>query len=278
MSKRSQAKLGTCRLCQQSRVLKNSHILPSWMFRRLLPGDEKQFIRIGEGAIVLTNNNFREYLFCEDCEKIFKVDEDHVVAISRHDDGTFSGRDGLRVIPILQPEDPHRDASAIGPASLGRFAIGVYWRASVSTHFSMTLPPDVSEGVRLFLLGQAGLPDNVTLVATVLVPEEPWDPATTRPDELSSSPSRLEEFDGVGVASFVVFGFSFRLYVFPTSGAHKASTIARLDLLRAPTPLVLLTDGSTEYRHWRNKRANSEAKGKRLLELIQAQTSEGGRM
>lgn len=242
--------VGVCRLCQRQRELCDSHILPSWCFKRLLLGGrEKQFVRLGEGKIIAGNDNLTESLLCAACERILKIDEDYVAAVSRKNDGRFLAREALRPIPLFA-NSPARDANALDTLKVARFALGVFWRASVSRQFRLALFPSLEDQLRLFLLEQKPLPDSVTLVLSVLLPA---DPAEAPVDQLLTAPSELKDFGDCHAVSLVVFGLSFRFILNNTTGQNP--TFGQADLLKST--LVLLSDGSAEWDHWLEAGAKS---------------------
>lgn len=62
-----------CRLCLQPKALRNSHIVPEFLYRDLYNGDGHMMGITGEGTKgwAKVQKGLRELLFCDDCEQLF---------------------------------------------------------------------------------------------------------------------------------------------------------------------------------------------------------------
>src|SRR5436190_1040758 len=82
-----------CRLCRLPKVLKNSHIIPSWVFRRIIDGNSAGVpaspVRISADTWILDPDQRAEKLLCVDCEALLEPAESYVADVSRQNNGNF---------------------------------------------------------------------------------------------------------------------------------------------------------------------------------------------
>ena len=62
---------GTCKLCEADGELRESHILPSFVYRWLKSSSGTGFIRFGENPNLRSQDGFKTYLLCGECEGLF---------------------------------------------------------------------------------------------------------------------------------------------------------------------------------------------------------------
>ena len=167
-----QETIGTCRLCLARGSLRNSHIMPSWAYKRILDDgqDSKQPVRMSDGLAVKTNAQFKEHLLCGDCEQVFSRWENAVSQLVVQGDGTFPW---LAALPHSVPGKP-ADSSGLDTDTITRFAASVLWRASVAkTVPEVSLGPTYDEAFRLFLQGKADFPSSASLIVSLFTPAPP---------------------------------------------------------------------------------------------------------
>ncbi len=114
----------TCKLCQTDKPLKNSHIIPEFIYRPLY--DEKHRFHI-LATMKSTKNahlqkGIREKLLCDDCEAKLSVYERYVSLIFSGAIATTTTRNGKQV--ILEGLDYEK---------FKLFALSVLWRAGISS-------------------------------------------------------------------------------------------------------------------------------------------------
>lgn len=63
--------IGTCRLCRKSKILRKSHIIPSFVFKWLKDTSATGFFRPGINPNKRTQDGAKQYLLCDDCEQLF---------------------------------------------------------------------------------------------------------------------------------------------------------------------------------------------------------------
>ena len=62
---------GTCRLCSGGGKLRKSHIIPSFVYKWLKETSGTGFIRFGYSPNLRTQDGFKLYWLCDECEKLF---------------------------------------------------------------------------------------------------------------------------------------------------------------------------------------------------------------
>lgn len=176
-------------------TLVESHILSAWCYRALQCDDgstsHREPLVLRRGIISHSSHQVKEHLLCEECELRIKVAEDYVkprVATPM----TFPLLTELRATasPIPLSGGCAYVADGVDAPKLVNFALGVVWRASVSStpETSGVALGSYSEPVRRYLLEEKhdAFPENVTVALGVI--DQPWNeyhgavemPKTTR--------------------------------------------------------------------------------------------------
>jgi hypothetical protein len=94
----SSEKRQTCALCQQNRLLWNSHIIPEFLYHPLYDDDIRRYNTFGqEGGpeLGLAQKGEREYLLCDECEQRFAEYERFAAVFSVAQSRPFRIRRGL---------------------------------------------------------------------------------------------------------------------------------------------------------------------------------------
>lgn len=124
------AHLGTCRLClSRNVVLRESHVIPRWAYRRLLQNGGLVQV-IGRDAVP-THEQLTEHLLCHDCEQLCGRTERKVSELT----AKRYARLGRMLGPTIAASadfDVRQVPEHIAEC-LARFAAIMVWRASVST-------------------------------------------------------------------------------------------------------------------------------------------------
>lgn len=239
--------IDVCRLHRGAPVpLRNSHIMPSWAFKRA-SGDAGQHVLLTNSAASLSNYQFREHLLCADCEQRIGVLERYASTIVRQADGTFPARALARELPMGDPRLLCGDV--LDSTSIVKFASSVFWRASVSTRFpDLVLGDDSDEAFRRFLPGEAAFPDSARLIVTLIdCPGAPVDQVVLAP-----AGRRADAYHRA--YAFALFGMAFTLAV----GQPPLS----MDLLCfVRTSLVTVTAGEAELELIARVTGQSEVRG-----------------
>src|SRR5438128_878337 len=125
---RAQRVFGTCRLCEQDRSLRKSHVAPKFLWKTSgMTGDKRSFSIRSTTHPHLSEHHrqdgFKEHLLCEDCEGQFSRYEDYSRRI-------LFGRKS----PVLQRPAGHYIWDGLNYAKLKLFQMSLLWRMGISSH------------------------------------------------------------------------------------------------------------------------------------------------
>ena len=220
-----------CRLCRNTALLCDSHLMPAAVYRTLRSKKAKNPnpMTFGAGFAYQSSDQFKDYLLCEECEARIRVGgEDWVLANSLRA-GAFPLLDTLRT---AQPEWNDRDIRIysfaripeIDCSALIYFAASVFWRAAAHTwrtkrqSVHIDLGP-YEEPFRSFLLDQTQFPQTAALALVVL----------ERAGEYAINPLSRND-DGYHEHQFTIPGMAFTLYV----GGRLREELVLMNLAPAP--------------------------------------------
>lgn len=79
MSKNNDEKFGTCALCRQECILKKSHIVPKFVFKKIMNSSPIRGMRNLDEPNLRKEDGYTKHLLCEDCEGRFSKLEDKFV-------------------------------------------------------------------------------------------------------------------------------------------------------------------------------------------------------
>ena len=169
--------MDVCKLCLQLKDLRDSHMLPSAVWRLLNePGHKLRHpILMTEKVAVTTSRQIHDYVLCDDCEQRFnRMGEHYTIRQMR-------GKRGFPLLHRLRSAQPvasaetvrlyHGAAIGVDTEKLAYFALSVVWRAgayewknlySDKSTYSIDLGPFL-EPMRQFLVGAAPFPVNVSV-------------------------------------------------------------------------------------------------------------------
>jgi len=150
--------LGNCRLCHQSRLLQDSHILPEFVFRPAYDIRHTAIqIDLDQGKKFKQQKGFSEQLLCDDCEHIFNKWE------------TYFSRIWFHPTHRLRPLRLENDiiiTQGIQYTIFKLFHLSVVWRSGISslTEFKNVRLGTQEEKIRKRLLANdPGDPDDYTM-------------------------------------------------------------------------------------------------------------------
>ncbi|MBI2470715.1 MAG: hypothetical protein HYV59_05660 [Planctomycetes bacterium] len=63
--------IGTCQLCRKSKILRESHIIPNFVFKWLKDTSATGYLRPGSNPNKRSQDGVKQYLLCDDCEQLF---------------------------------------------------------------------------------------------------------------------------------------------------------------------------------------------------------------
>ena len=153
----------SCRFCKEEKILRNSHIIPEFIYKPLY--DEKHRFNVlsnlGAKRPPKLQKGVRERLLCTDCEG-------HISQFEQYASHVFSGRAGV----TASRQGNFVQLDGLDYRKLKLFALSVLWRAGVS---SLGFFGKVSLGVheprirRMILEGDPGLPSDYPFVMSLVV-------------------------------------------------------------------------------------------------------------
>lgn len=135
----------TCRLCQEEKTLKNSHIIPELAFKpaydensraielTLIPSKKKKL-----------QKGYREYLLCGDCEQ-------HIGKYEKYFNDTWYQRGKCPEYPV----DPHTKIDCLDYAKFKLLHLSILWKASIASiemFRQVKLGPHHEEKLRTMIL------------------------------------------------------------------------------------------------------------------------------
>lgn len=244
--------IGTCQLClQPNKELKWSHIVSSWLYKRLRElgsSIDSDLVEVSDEVAMISSRQVRTHLLCEGCEQLIGVDEKYVSGIGLQPDGSFPLRDrsslarvdqGYRVLDLSQFDLP----------KLRRFACSVFWRADVAQIDPIVDLCGDREGLRLMLLNGSPMPSTVGLLARIVLP----DPEGMPTDRYFSFPQTQKNSD---LHVFVAVGIRFDLY------GNNSMPARLLPLSLSPSGMGVGDNGCRIREMLQKKASNSQPAGK----------------
>jgi hypothetical protein len=161
---------GDCRLCLASGVeLRDSHIMPKFSYRKArASGAAGDPVHIRGGKAFQTSEQRKEPLLCGLCEQRLAQVEGRIATLLPHAEADASTARLLGLVGLVQDVSGGYRRVPLGSVSkqdLAYFAASLFWRASVSSLYNMSLDAGVAEALRRYLLGQAAFPAELALVA-----------------------------------------------------------------------------------------------------------------
>src|ERR1700674_5236900 len=174
-------KHGICKMCLLEKDLVLSHLMPKALYAYCYK-DEHRPIKYGDGFLLPTDRQTKDYLLCKDCEDILnKGGESWITDKLATWERTFPLYDMLTKLPADFDEDGMMVYFAaknpeIKVDKLTHFALGLFWKASVHPWKGGRTEPRIelgpySEDIRKWLIGEGDLRENVYIIAAVERPE-----------------------------------------------------------------------------------------------------------
>lgn len=216
----------TCRLCQLSKELVGSHIMPQSMYKAVGRSNqpfESDLVQVDatKGTAVRTSKQLKQKLLCSDCERILSQrGEDYFARICYQGKEKFKLRERLVKITPTQFSGGRKIwfeqdvANELDTNAIKHFFIRILWLHSICTVlgfasvYSGALGQKYREHFRKYLFGNCVFPLNVQIYAYVDENAENWSsishPTCQRTHDLGVS---------VRTHSFVVPGCRVRVIV-----------------------------------------------------------------
>ncbi len=169
--------VGVCALCQETKSLCLSHLIPAFIHR--LVKRNQELVVVASDKTYSSSLEIREHLLCSACEEVFGKAERSVSQLFIQRDGRFPLRDRLLDAPTLVGDEYSsvKSGRALRDEELKMltyFALSVFWRGSVGTwEYGGRRPKKnclggkYEETLRRYLLGKADVPDSMSLMVMV---------------------------------------------------------------------------------------------------------------
>jgi hypothetical protein len=233
----SNMNLGTCKLCEKSALLHQSHIIPSSLHKITKDNNGKNVrIMVGKSVNEKNQRDLKEEMLCTACEKLLSTFEKRTIELLRP--AWKSSRMARRSYPI----------PAISIAHVLMFTYSVFWRASIAKSFSdYKLPTMIEERLKRFLLGEeflgpSDLPISLGFLKSLREIVAGWE-VIQYPASFDVAPGYLcsnflcmgivfsmispAEYEPLGLAPFVTLGE--RYLIVPASPIVAQQTVAIME-------------------------------------------------
>jgi hypothetical protein len=170
---------GVCKLCLETKPLQESHFMPAALYPRARKPSFASRHRIV--ALDSKDKHIKDYVLCSDCERRFDQNgESQVLYWVSPKSKTFRLGQRLRVA-LPRDHNPHDLSDLYSGEDIGvdmdrfaYFAISIVWRGAVHDWMMPdgTVRPhdalgDFVEPMRLYLLGQAPVPSDTSVIVLV---------------------------------------------------------------------------------------------------------------
>lgn len=212
MRRKQSAPVGVCKLCLQTRVLQDSHMMPKALYRLSrwegMPNPNPMVL--SERGRIQTSKQIKDYVLCHDCEQRFSQNGENYALGQVHLKGRF---------PLLQTLQSskqrtsggftfHYDVLTLGvkKEKLAYFALSVFWRASAHIwHRDKTIPViqlgKHEEQIRTYLSGISPFPTSVALMLYVCT--DPYSQNTFYEPSLGIANPKGWSFQARGLNSYL---------------------------------------------------------------------------
>ncbi|MFZ6745962.1 hypothetical protein ACO0LC_22280 [Undibacterium sp. JH2W] len=198
---------GACALCLKDAVLKDSHLTPQWIYRRIRDaGNGKDDpVRVANGSACMTSQQVKKTLLCEECEDRFGKREDYVARLTAT--GTAQLLQYVTIVDESMTGAVELNRDEIDTEKLSYFAISIIWRSCfIAGGCSLG---KYQEQFRKYLIGKDEFPHFAALTMTIIKPSETaGGDVNNMYTQPSSGRDGLLWFHG-----FSLFGLMFRCFV-----------------------------------------------------------------
>jgi hypothetical protein len=164
---------GTCRLCQQQKELRRSHIIPEFCYKAAYEDTIHRATALlaDPNGKTYVQKGFRDNLLCDDCEQFLNKNYENPFKTRWYDGGALPD-------PVPAPASPGDDlivVTGLDYTTFKLFHLSILWRASVATgdRFNTVSLGPYEEKVRQVLLNKdAGPVDHYPMFGLLLVKDQ----------------------------------------------------------------------------------------------------------
>lgn len=184
--------IGICGLCKKTGELKNSHFIPSAIFKAVVQGyapyaNAPVILSVQNKTAVQHNFQPQKHFLCGDCEQRFcRGGEDYVTSVCHRKDGAFKLRDQLQKCTTKHLVEGKRvflgsDIEGLVDVEACRyFALSIIWRNSVTQWPGIdlrhlhSLGSKYESAISEYLLGAAPAPTEALVGVQVDFDDKPF--------------------------------------------------------------------------------------------------------
>lgn len=118
--------LNVCKLCNEDKVLKKSHVIPRSVFRNALKGQPYgKMLDRAKGIVVNTQDQWAAHMLCGECEQILSA---------RYEKYSLEALRGNSKSTKLQSKNEYIQIVGVDQKRIINFVISILWRAIESDH------------------------------------------------------------------------------------------------------------------------------------------------
>lgn len=150
-----------CKLCLQEKVLRNSHILPEFMYQYIYDTDIKRFLslqinitKLEDAKRRIEQKGIREYLLCQNCETLLSTYENYAAE-------TIYGKNQKNQAYIVSfketPDQKYFTYDYVGfdYKRFKIFLLSILWRLVISKSFNTPeINHEIQESLRVAILNE----------------------------------------------------------------------------------------------------------------------------
>lgn len=216
------AKVNSCALCLREKDLERSHLIPSFIYRRMNGAPQPISIDIRRGSAIYSNHQIRRTLLCRECENKFgKRERDVSQVVNKIEGSVYSSLtnseeiSGIELVSLSAPE-------LFDGYTWGYFTLSIMWRFS---HYEVQ-PLQLgiySETIRNFLDTESIPPPRGVYVVTCIMDDREL-PSSAN----SASTPFSQKLVGFHIHTFPFLGFRLQAYI----GNKVPKAIQRSCILR----------------------------------------------
>lgn len=196
-----------CKNCGQNPAIRNSHILPEFMYKNLY-NHKRQLAGISpsnKGNLRFKQSGTKEPMLCTGCELELSKVEKYSAELLRQ-----LKSDGPMTVPTTKLNERLVEVSGYNFQYFKRFVLSLFWRASVSTHedFVVYDLKEHAESVRSIVFGETECTRTAYPVFIARI-------ALALPGAEFILTNKLNDYKGMTSLNIDAFGFAFNLLASP---------------------------------------------------------------
>jgi len=206
---KNKSNFGACALCLKNRTLRDSHLTPQWIYKRLRNAENgtDDPVCVANNSVYMTSQQVRRFLLCDECEGRFSTREEYVAQLT--DRSATKIFQHIRIVSASMAGTVELDRDGIDTNKLSYFAMSIIWRSCFIAGGCQL--GKYAEQFRKYLLGEDEFPRFAALTMTII------SPSATETDHgdvhnMYTQPSSARDGQ-LWFHGFSLFGLVFRCFV-----------------------------------------------------------------